>query len=342
MLPMRKEILSNTITHRVSTLAGSLMVMTFAVVSGWGIPMLQAADGKAPSFLDAKAAGPDFAIQGEYVGTIADDKFGAQVIARGRGQFEMVLLPGGLPGAGWTGKDRQSVMGETANGLTQFAAEGIEAAIAEGHLAVNVNSSSGNLKKVQRQSPTLGQQPPEVATVLLGGTDLSAWNPARPEDGELMGVGTRTKAVFADFTLHLEFRTPFMPESTGQGRGNSGMYLQDQYECQILDSFGLEGLDNECGGIYKNARPLVNMCLPPLSWQTYDVEFTSAKFSADGKQLSPAKCTIHHNGVLIHDQLELQVTPGGGRNDARPGALYLQDHGDAVRFRNIWIVERKS
>jgi len=132
-----------------------------------------------------------------------------------------------------------------------------------------------------------------------------------------------------------------MPYATGQARGNSGMYLGDQYECQILDSFGLEGEDNECGGIYKNSRPKLNMCLPPLSWQTYDVEFTCAKFDAEGKATAPGKVTMKHNGVVIHDALDLKTTPGGGRSDQKPGALFLQDHGDPVRFRNIWIVEKK-
>jgi pectin methylesterase-like acyl-CoA thioesterase len=119
------------------------------------------------------------------------------------------------------------------------------------------------------------------------------------------------------------------------------MYLLDQYECQVLDSFGLAGLDNECGGIYKVARPNVNMCLPPLSWQTYDVDFTAAKFDKTGKKVSPAVTTIRHNGVVIHEKLTLKVTAGGGQNDEKPGALYLQNHGDPVRFRNIWIVEIK-
>lgn len=133
-----------------------------------------------------------------------------------------------------------------------------------------------------------------------------------------------------------------MPEHTGQARGNSGMYLLDQYECQVLDSFGLEGLDNECGGIYKASRPAVNMCFPPLAWQTYDVDFQAARFDPDGKKLKNAVVTIRHNGITIHEKLELpEPTPGGSQNDERPGALFLQNHGDPVRFRNIWIVERR-
>ncbi|HUQ70559.1 MAG TPA: DUF1080 domain-containing protein, partial [Planctomycetaceae bacterium] len=188
--------------------------------------------------------------------------------------------------------------------------------------------------------PTLGLKPPTGAKVLFDGSNVDAWTPGKLMDDGLMGVGTRTKEKFDSFTLHLEFRTPFMPYAGGQARGNSGMYLQDQYECQVLDSFGLDGLDNECGGIYKNARPKVNMCLPPLAWQTYDVEFTGTKFDADGKVTAPGKCTIKHNGVLIHENLELATTPGGGQADQKPGALFLQDHGDPVRFRNIWIVTK--
>ena len=184
-------------------------------------------------------------------------------------------------------------------------------------------------------------RPPEGALVLFDGSNVEQWNPGKAEEAGLMGVGTRTKQVFENYTLHLEFRSPYMPFATGQGRGNSGMYLGDQYECQILDSFGLEGEDNECGGIYKNSKPKINMCLPPLSWQTYDVEFTCAKFDAEGKVTAPAKVSMKHNGVVVHDALELNKTPGGGRNDEKPGALFLQDHGDPVRFRNIWVVEKK-
>uniref|UniRef100_A0A7C4QS98 DUF1080 domain-containing protein n=1 Tax=Schlesneria paludicola TaxID=360056 RepID=A0A7C4QS98_9PLAN len=293
------------------------------------------------AFLNPADAGPDFVVQGEYVGEVGEAKYGAQVVARGDGKFEAWLLRGGLPGAGWDGKTRLRMSGATQDAVTKLQGEGLSATIAREEMTVQVNGEKGVLQKIERQSPTVGMKPPAGAIVLFDGTNVDAWEPGKLEADMLMGVGTRTRQKFDSFTLHLEFRTPFMPYATGQARGNSGMYLQDQYECQILDSFGLEGLDNECGGIYSNSRPLVNMCLPPLTWQTYDVEFQGAKFDANGELIEPARCTIKHNGVVIHDNLPLKTTPGGGQRDQKPGALYLQDHGDPVRFRNIWIVEKK-
>jgi hypothetical protein len=133
-----------------------------------------------------------------------------------------------------------------------------------------------------------------------------------------------------------------MPNDRGQQRGNSGVYLLDQYEVQVLDSFGLSGENNECGGIYQISKPAVNMCLPPLSWQTYDIDFTAAKVDGD-KKVAPAHAVIKHNGVQIHDLKLPRATPGGGRMDERPGPFFLQDHGggDPVRYRNIWVVEKK-
>lgn len=294
------------------------------------------------SFLDGKAAGADFQIQGEYLGKLGDMTIGAQVIARGAGKFQVVAYRGGLPGAGWdTSTEKMKFDFETKDGVVKASDPSSGTTIANGVINVKHGDISGELKRLHRESPTLSKSPPEGAIVLFNGSNADQWEPAKLEDGGLMGVGTRTKRTFENYTLHLEFRTPFMPNATGQARGNSGMYLGDQYECQILDSFGLEGLDNECGGIYQNAKPKVNMCFPPLSWQTYDVDFTNAKFDAEGKVTAPARVTIRHNGVVIHDNIELKVTPGGGRNDQKPGAIFLQDHGDPVRFKNIWIVEKK-
>ncbi|MEN6424738.1 MAG: DUF1080 domain-containing protein [Phycisphaerales bacterium] len=152
-----------------------------------------------------------------------------------------------------------------------------------------------------------------------------------------------TKAKFKDFRLHIEFRTPFMPQARGQGRGNSGVYLQGRYEIQVLDSYGLEGLDNECGGIYKVGAPMVNMCLPPLQWQTYDITFQAPRFDASGSKIEDAAVTVVHNGVTIHDRRRLPGPTGGAMDDnvSEPGGIYLQDHGNPVQFRNIWLVETK-
>lgn len=311
-----------------------VMAATLSLSTG-----LIAADKEA--FLTAEDGGPDFAVQGEYAGKVGGQSWGVQVIALGDGKFDAVVYPGGLPGAGWAQPTKHKLTGAASDGKTSLKGDAGEASITDGTLTLKLGANSGDLARADRKSPTLGQKPPAGAKILFDGTNTDAWQNGQMSDDKLLMVGTRTNDKFADFTLHLEFRTPFMPKSRGQARGNSGMYLGDQYECQVLDSFGLEGLDNECGGIYQNARPSVNMCLPPLSWQTYDVEFTAAKFDSAGKVVAPARTTIRHNGVRIHDNIELKSTPGGGQNDQKPGALFLQNHGDPVRFRNIWLVEKR-
>ena len=160
------------------------------------------------------------------------------------------------------------------------------------------------------------------------------------KDKNLMSEAT-SKEKFGDYRLHLEFRLSYMPDARGQGRSNSGVYIHDCYEIQVLDSFGLKGENNECGGFYSIREPDVNMCFPPLVWQTYDIDFTAPKYE-DEKKVANARITVKHNGVTIHDNVELpHATPGREEEGPAPRPLYLQGHGNKVEYRNIWVEEKK-
>jgi hypothetical protein len=292
-----------------------------------------------------KEAGPDFAVQGEYAGRSGSEDLGVQLIARGDGKFDVNILKGGLAGAGWDGQTKMTGKAVTEGDRVVVNGKEFSGEIANGTLTLRSLTNTAKLKHIVRQSPTAGLKPPAGAVILFDGSEesLKEWSGGGGKliDGELLNNGVRTKKKFKDFTLHLEFRLPYMPYSSGQGRANSGLYLQDRYEVQILDSFGLKGVNNECGGFYGHYDPLINMCLPPLSWQTYDVDFIAARFE-DGKRVSPAKVTVRHNGVVIHNNREMKGESGGGEKESEQlGGFQLQNHGDPVHFRNIWLVERK-
>lgn len=193
---------------------------------------------------------------------------------------------------------------------------------------------------------TLGARPPAGALVLLG-DELKGWiqagdrTPAKwPFADGILTVGRgdiMTEKTFGDFELHLEFNVPYMPMAHGQGRGNSGVYLTGNHELQVLDSYGLKSQDNDCGAIYRQVTPAVNACKPPLQWQTYDVTFHRAKMQ-DGKVVKKARITVLQNGVKIIDDAEITPTPGGTPvPEGHDGPLLLQDHGNAVQYRNIWV-----
>jgi hypothetical protein len=307
-----------------------------------------AAEKKA--FTDPDEAGPDFQVQGEYVGeSLYQGKvgeFGAQVIALGDGKFHCVGYAGGLPGAGWDGSDREQVDGEMADGAARFSIkkDHVVITIKDGVMTVLKGGTDkvGELKKVERKSPTLGAEPPAGAVVLFDGTSPEAFKGGRMTEDGLLMEGATSNQTFGSQTIHIEFLLPFMPQARGQGRGNSGFYAQGRYEVQILDSFGLEGKNNECGGIYSVKDPDVNLCLPPLCWQTYDVEFTAAEFK-DGKKVKSARMTVRHNGVVVHEDVEVphSTTASPLKEGPEPGPVFFQNHGCPVRFRNIWVVEKK-
>ena len=305
----------------------------------------------AGTILDPMEAGLTYEVQGEYAGTFKDGgKLGCQIIALSEDRFQAVLLAGGLPGDGWDGTSRILMDGKLdgdkaafvptkgkrkymAGSPSEFSATAMfppkgqidcSAALANGTLSGKTeDGKSFELKKTTRTSPTQNAKPPEGAIVLFDGTNASEWKEGKIT-GDLLPVAATTKRNFKDFKLHIEFRTPFQPGARSQGRGNSGVYLHGNHEIQVLDSFGLDGKNNECGAFYSRKEPSVHMCYPPLAWQTYDVELTSDK--------KTAHATVLHNGVKIHDKFEL---PSG------EGPFHLQNHGNPVFYRNVWVVELK-
>jgi len=326
-----------------------LCVMVLVALSLGTSFLARAEEGRArDEIIDPAVAAqdPDFAIQGEYLGegVLPDGtqgKVGVQVVARGGGQFEAFILVGGLPGEGWD-RSRPRIAGKAVreDGKVSVQAEGWQGVIENGEMTLKHEKGKIKLKRVERKSPTLGQKPPEGAIVLFDGRNADAFDQGTVlPDGSLLS-GVTTKQGFGSYTLHLEFRLSWMPRALGQARSNSGVYLHDCYEVQVLDSFGLTGEDNECGGIYKVKAPDVNMCLPPLVWQTYDIEFTAPKYE-NGQKVANARLTVRHNGVVIHDNLELPgATPGRQQEGPAPRPIHLQAHGNRVTYRNIWLVPK--
>jgi type 1 glutamine amidotransferase len=209
--------------------------------------------------------------------------------------------------------------------------------------------------------PDLPAQPPAGARILFDSRgrsyapqrpDLGAW---KHRDGKPAGwrvvreamevaAGTGdlvTREAFGDGLYHVEFMTPAMPSASGQARGNSGVYLQGRYEVQVLDSYGLELGLGDCGSIYGKKVAAVNASRAPERWQSYDIEFRAPRFDSSGARTAGARLTVWHNGIRIHDDFELDgPTAGGEPGEGPTGPLLLQDHGDPVRYRNVWVLPR--
>lgn len=293
------------------------------------------------------AAEEDDGIFGNYIGTYASGgEAAAKIISH-----ELDRFVGRMD----TPKGDVKLEGRKIDGVVTLksvdgAAAKVAGTIKDGVFSGTVDGAAFETKRTFIESPTLGMAPPEGAVVLFDGTHMDEWMrwpekwPMTDDGGfQVSGSNLVTKRMFGDATYHIEFMTPFMPKERGQGRGNSGFYIQGRYEVQILDSFGEDPAWDYCGGFYKQSVPSTNASLPPLQWQTYDIDFTAPKFDANNVKTANARVTVRHNGVVIHDDLELiDRTPGGmGGGELPVERILLQDHGDGVKFRNIWVVEKK-
>jgi hypothetical protein len=306
--------------------------------------------GFALAALDVAAAPAVETVQGLYEGTAGGSKAEARVVALGKGAFKIFVR---LPKDG--GVDKAELEGKIEGDALAFAGKAADAAWsgawADGAIRGKAADGALELKRVVKESPTLGAKPPDGAVVIIPldgkvadeavkkpGKDGAeqAWKVAEDGGVEVTKGGIDSKrTVDGSFKLHVEFKNPLMPEARDQGRGNSGCYLPNGDEIQVLDSFGMSTYTGGgCGGIYKYKDPdtfdvFSLASLPPGQWQTYDVEYRVEK--KDGKPAGKPRVTVLHNGIKIHDNFEL-------RNGAKPGRFHFQDHGNPVQYRNIWFV----
>lgn len=313
------------------------------------------------------AVATDFSLVGEYLGVVrgaesqpaADSaaeptadavtattevRRGIQIRNLGDGEFEARVYSGGLPGQDGFQNDDPMVLLGRRSGQTLVLSGGPWAMFVTPTNCKIIDATGatlGTLDRIERQSPTLGATPPEGAIVLFDGSDTSAFMNGEMNSQSLLTQGADIREMLGDFDMHVEFRIPHMPKLRDQQRGNSGLYLQSRYECQVLDSFGDANVFNGLGALYRYKAPKMNMAFPPLSWQSYDVHFTAARFAADGSKVRNARITTWVNGVMVQDDEELPGPTGAGKEES-PTLLptKIQDHNDPVRFRNIWVIDR--
>jgi len=326
---------------------------------------LSAAEKAAPKAGGEKAAKPaapkaaqepDDGIQGLYAGKVGGANTempwpivaaSAQVIGQGGGAYKVILLA--------DGQKKAELAGKLDGGKVALSGAGGEkGAIENGKLTAEAAGAKFVLAYTTPKSPAEGAKPPAGAVVLLPfeegkAPSLAEWTNAEWQtstDGSMtVAKGDNfTKRQFGDFKLHLEFRLPYEPAGKSQGRGNSGVYLMDRYEIQILDSFGLPPKENECAAVYTQVAPKVNACLPPGCWQVYDITFHAPRFDADGKKTKDAVVTVVQNGVTVQDQTVIKGPTGSAKSkpEVKKATFHLQDHQHKVQYRNMWLVELKD
>lgn len=293
----------------------------------------------------------DYHLQGEYSGYVLfsdgkERKVGLQVVALGDGKFGGMWYQGGLPGNGYDGTERKKLAGGRAGRGAELLAEGLSVELALNELAQVRTSAGGRLGALQavvRTSRTMGAVPPANAIVLFDGKSVDRLKNARVTADGLLEIGAETRSPVQNFTMHAEFRTPYMPYARSQARGNSGFYLQKRYEVQVLDSFGQELRFDDCAALYKFKAPDLNMCFPPLTWQTYDIDFKAPRFDKEGVRTEKGRITVRHNGILVQRNVELANKTGGGSPEGpNPLPILFQNHGNAVHFRNLWLVDHDA
>jgi hypothetical protein len=326
--------------------AASIFAM-FASRSVLASPQESIESKKPYSMVTVEGADGDFFFQGEFFGKMKADsqetEVGLQIVASGNKNYIATQYVGGLPGNGWDGEATTKMVGKRTDNLLVLSGTNF-AFLAKKDQILVVNGEGrrvGKLRRVMRSSPTMGAKPTKGSMVLFDGTDTDQFSAGEMTENGLLMQGADLNPLFQDFNLHVEFQLSFMPKNESQQRSNSGLYLQSRYELQVLDSFGLDPLFNGCGSLYRFRKPDINMCLPPLSWQTYDISFTSPRFLADGSKRKNARISVWHNGIKIHNNVKLTGPTGRGKPES-PTLLPIrfQNHSDEVRYRNIWIVDR--
>lgn len=345
---------------RVLTVA---IVLAVALGSGRGGALAAARDARPapPKEIQDK-------VMGEYVGTFtAADGKKATGIAKVVAQFKkgrtpdreyrayLTAVTSGVVEKCVVGKDAKVLLNADLRGRpgeggkVTLSGRSWKGTIADGKLSAAAAGSRGgrfDLAAVVRRSPTELAKPPAGAVVLLPYAkdtppSLEAWTnkkwTALPDGSVVVRGGTsRTKRQFTDFKLHLEFRIPLQ----SRGSGNSGVYILDRYEIQVLNSFGRKVYKGGCAAVYQTFPPAANACLAPERWQTYDITFRAARMT--GKEITKLpRVTVVHNGVTVHEDVEVPHATGNARQrgHAPRGPIQLQDHGSPVGYRNIWLVE---
>ena len=297
---------------------------------------------------------PEEIVQGLYEGACKDaggeHKLEARVAACGDGAYDVFIRQPLSDGK----VTKIKLAGKTEGDAVRFTGKAGDVEWAAAYAGGAIKGTCGpgctlEMKRVVRESPTLGAKPPAGAIVLVDGKNFGEVVKKPLKDGteqpwkfvegggiEMPKGGLSSKRQFdGSFRLHVEFKNPFMPKGRGQGRGNSGVFLPNGSEIQVLDSFGMTTYTGGgCGGLYKYKDPdafdeFSLASLPPLQWQTYDIEYRVQK--KGGKPAGKPRVTVLHNGIKIHDNAELA-------NDARPGGFSFQDHGNPVEYRNIWVL----